>query len=78
MWKDMEKMELFVLYVCMANEKSIICLPCKHFFCGPCLAKVIDKTLCPICRAEIKITFDFNLKKENLIKSILSRPELND
>ena len=59
--------------ICFGNEKSIICLPCKHFFCGPCLDKVIEKALCPLCRAQIKITFDFILKKENLIKSILSK-----
>ena len=57
--------------VCFTNKKSVICLPCKHFFCNGCLEKVLDKAICPVCRAEIKITFDINLKKENLIKSIL-------
>ena len=57
--------------VCFTNKKSVICLPCKHFFCKYCLDKVLDKAICPVCRAEIKITFDIDLKKENLIKSIL-------
>ena len=60
--------------ICFQNEKSVICLPCKHFFCGACLDKVVsEETYCPICRGQIKITFDFNLKKENLIKSILTK-----
>jgi len=58
--------------ICFENQKSSICLPCKHFFCGTCLKKLVDKGKCPICRTDIKITFDFNLKKENLIQSILS------
>ena len=62
--------------ICLDNKKSIICLPCKHFFCKPCLDKLIDKRNCPICRTEIKITFNFNLKKENLIKSILSKSNI--
>ena len=33
--------------------------------------KLLDKGNCPICRTDIKITFDINLKKEKLIKSIL-------
>ena len=59
--------------ICFTNKKSVICLPCKHFFCKDCLDKIIDDPICSICRAEIKITFDINLKKENLIKSILYR-----
>ena len=43
--------------VCFTNKKSVICLPCKHFFCKYCLDKVLDKAICPVCRAEIKITF---------------------
>ena len=62
--------------VCFENKKSTICLPCKHFFCGTCTKKIIDrgslKGKCPICRTAIKITFDINLKKENLVESILS------
>ena len=58
--------------ICFENKKSSICLPCKHFFCGRCLKKLLDKGKCPICRTDIKITFDFNLKQENLIQSILS------
>jgi len=75
--------------ICMENKKTIIALPCKHFFCGTCMDKLLDDGYCPICRTQIKITFDFNLKKETLIKSILppkdepfendsfSGPELN-
>ena len=57
--------------ICMENKKSIIALPCKHFFCGNCMDKLLDDGYCPICRTQIKITFDFNLKKETLIKSYL-------
>ena len=31
--------------------------------------KLLDQGCCPICRTEIKITFDIDLKKESLIKS---------
>ena len=58
--------------ICFDRKKSIICLPCKHFFCKICMDQMISAEICPICRTEIKIIFDFNLKKENLIKSILS------
>ena len=58
--------------ICFENQKSAICLPCKHFFCGTCLKKLLKKGVCPICRTDIKITFDINLRKENLIQSILS------
>ena len=57
--------------ICMENKKSIIALPCKHFFCGACMNKLLDDGYCPVCRTQIKITFDFNLKKETLIKSYL-------
>ena len=33
--------------------------------------KLLDDGYCPICRTEIKIIFDFNSKKESLIKSKL-------
>ena len=58
--------------ICIENKKSTICLPCKHFFCNICIKKLLEKGTCPICRTEIKITFDINLKKENLVESILS------
>ena len=57
--------------ICIENKKSIIALPCKHFFCGTCMDKLLNNGSCPICRTQIKITFDFNLKKETLIKSYL-------
>ena len=57
--------------ICLENKKSIIALPCKHFFCSVCMDKLLDEGNCPICRTKIKITFDINLKKENLIKSKL-------
>ena len=59
--------------ICFDNKKSVICLPCKHFFCKSCLDKIIEKEICPICRTKIKIIFDFDLKKEKLINSILSK-----
>ena len=55
--------------ICLDNKKSIIALPCKHFFCGSCMKRLLDDGSCPICRIEIKITFDINLKKESLVKS---------
>ena len=55
--------------ICLENKKSIIALPCKHFFCSSCMNRLLDDGSCPICRTEIKITFDINLKKESLIKS---------
>ena len=58
--------------ICFDNKKSSICLPCKHFFCSKCLEQLLKKGKCPLCRTEIKITFDLNMKKENLINSILS------
>ena len=58
--------------ICLENQKSIICLPCRHFFCRTCMDLLLDKGKCPICRANIKITFDIDLKKEKLIKSIIA------
>ena len=57
--------------VCFTNKKSVICLPCKHFFCNTCLEHLIGKSDCPICRTKIKIIFDFETKKEKLIKTII-------
>ena len=60
--------------VCFVNKKSTICLPCKHFFCDTCLNQIINNDkLCAICRADIKITFNIDLKKEKLLKSILTK-----
>ena len=64
--------------ICITNKKSIIALPCKHFFCEFCMNKLLDKANCPICRTDIKITFDFNLKKENLIKTVLKNSYISD
>jgi hypothetical protein len=55
--------------ICLENKKSIIALPCKHFFCGSCMEKLLDDGSCPICRTQIKITFDITTKKESLIQS---------
>ena len=55
--------------ICLDNKKSIIALPCKHFFCSSCMKRLLDDGSCPICRTEIKITFDIDSKKESLIKS---------
>ena len=57
--------------ICLENKKSIIALPCKHFFCGTCMKRLLDDITCPICRTDIKITFDINLKKETLIKTYI-------
>ena len=64
--------------ICFENQKSTICLPCKHFFCSICIKKLIKKGNCPICRREIKITFDINLQKESLMQSILSNSYIYD
>ena len=59
--------------ICMENRKSVIALPCKHFFCGTCMTKLIKDGTCPVCRVQIRITFDINLKKETLIRSKIVR-----
>jgi len=63
--------------ICLENRKSIIALPCKHFFCSFCMKRLLDDGSCPICRTEIKITFDINLKKESLIKSKIYKSGLS-
>ena len=63
--------------ICLENKKSIIALPCKHFFCSACMNRLLDDGSCPICRTEIKITFDINAKKETLIKSKLNDKSIN-
>ena len=40
--------------------------------------KLLDQGCCPICRTEIKITFDIDLKKENLIKSKIIKEQNYD
>ena len=27
--------------ICLENKKSIIALPCKHFFCGTCMKRLL-------------------------------------
>ena len=61
--------------ICLTNKKSIIALPCRHFFCSVCMDKLLEKGFCPICRTEIKITFDINLKKEFLVKTLIKKNE---
>ena len=61
--------------ICLTNKKSIIALPCRHFFCSVCMDKLLEKGFCPICRTEIKITFDMNLKKEFLVKTLIKKNE---
>ena len=63
--------------ICLENKKSIIALPCKHFFCSTCMNKLLDDGSCPICRTEIKITFNINSKKETLIKSKIIQNSFN-
>ena len=35
------------------------------------MKRLLDDITCPICRTDIKITFDINLKKETLIKTYI-------
>lgn len=48
-----EQNELKLCVICLANEKSILCLPCRHLcLCEACSShQELDK--CPICRLEI-------------------------
>ncbi|EGZ15422.1 hypothetical protein PHYSODRAFT_510195, partial [Phytophthora sojae] len=49
-----EQNELKLCVICLANEKTILCLPCRHL----CLCKTCSRreevTKCPICRLEIE------------------------
>lgn len=48
-----EQQELKLCVICLSNDKSILCLPCRHLcLCGACASRQeVDK--CPICRLEI-------------------------
>lgn len=48
-----EQNELKLCVICLSNEKSILCLPCRHLcLCEACSShQELDK--CPICRLEI-------------------------
>eukprot|EP01083_Nonionella_stella_P021583 59821_1 len=43
--------------VCMTNEKDTVLIPCGHFLCSQCVAKVNE---CPMCRANIEKTVKLN------------------
>jgi hypothetical protein len=49
-----EQNELKLCVICLSNEKSILCLPCRHL----CLCKTCSRrqevAKCPICRLEIE------------------------
>lgn len=49
-----EQQELKLCVICLSNDKTILCLPCRHLcLCGPCSSREeVDK--CPICRLEIE------------------------
>ena len=55
--------------ICLDKKKSTICIPCKHFFCSNCIQELIKNKSCPLCRIEIKATFDMDKKEEKLIES---------
>lgn len=49
-----EQNELKLCVICLANEKSILCLPCRHLcLCQTCSGRE-EVTKCPICRLEIE------------------------
>ncbi|GMF31539.1 unnamed protein product [Phytophthora lilii] len=48
-----EQNELKLCVICLSNEKSILCLPCRHLcLCKTCSSRE-EVTKCPICRLEI-------------------------
>uniref|UniRef100_M4BY57 RING-type domain-containing protein n=1 Tax=Hyaloperonospora arabidopsidis (strain Emoy2) TaxID=559515 RepID=M4BY57_HYAAE len=48
-----EQNELKLCVICLANEKRILCLPCRHLcLCETCAYRQ-EVTKCPICRLEI-------------------------
>lgn len=48
-----EQQELKLCVICLASEKSILCLPCRHLcLCEACSARD-EVTTCPICRLRI-------------------------
>ncbi|CAH0485699.1 unnamed protein product [Peronospora farinosa] len=49
-----EQNELKLCVICLSNEKSILCLPCRHLcLCKTCSYRQ-EVTKCPICRLEIE------------------------
>ncbi|RMX67494.1 hypothetical protein DD238_001270 [Peronospora effusa] len=49
-----EQNELKLCVICLSNEKSILCLPCRHLcLCKTCAYRQ-EVTKCPICRLEIE------------------------
>lgn len=48
-----EQNELKLCVICLANDKTILCLPCRHLcLCKACSCRQ-EVTKCPICRLEI-------------------------
>ncbi|CEG50377.1 ring zinc finger-containing protein [Plasmopara halstedii] len=48
-----EQNELKLCVICLANDKTILCLPCRHLcLCKSCSRRQ-EVTKCPICRLEI-------------------------
>lgn len=56
--------------ICLDNKKSILCLPCRHFFCRTCIDKLLIKANCPICRTQIRIIFDIYSKLEKFVQPL--------
>ncbi|KAK1944716.1 RING finger protein B [Phytophthora citrophthora] len=49
-----EQNELKLCVICLANEKTILCLPCRHLcLCQACSSRE-EVAKCPICRLEIE------------------------
>ena len=58
--------------ICLDNKKSILCLPCRHFFCRDCIDKLLVKANCPICRTQIRIIFDIDSKLEKFVQPVVN------
>ncbi|ETN00212.1 hypothetical protein, variant [Phytophthora nicotianae INRA-310] len=49
-----EQNELKLCVICLSNEKTILCLPCRHLCLCEACSRREEVTKCPICRLEIE------------------------
>ena len=51
--------------ICQRQLADPSSLPCKHSFCLTCLTTALDSSLqCPLCRKEVKETFDPKINRK--------------